>query len=81
MVALLPLPFILRDLLKITHRFAGPMLRVNCGAIPKDLVDSELFGHERGSFTGATATRLGWFERAGQARYSRLPIGRAVEVP
>lgn len=40
------------------------MIRVNCGAIPPDLVDSELFGHERGSFTGATATRQGWFERA-----------------
>jgi transcriptional regulator with GAF, ATPase, and Fis domain len=45
-------------------RSAGPMIRVNCGAIPPELVDSELFGHERGSFTGATATRQGWFERA-----------------
>ncbi|MBN1335421.1 MAG: sigma 54-interacting transcriptional regulator [Deltaproteobacteria bacterium] len=42
----------------------GPFLRVNCGAIPSELVDSELFGHERGSFTGAIATRKGWFERA-----------------
>lgn len=47
-----------------SRRVAGPMIRVNCGAIPRDLVDSELFGHERGSFTGATGTRLGWFERA-----------------
>jgi transcriptional regulator with GAF, ATPase, and Fis domain len=47
-----------------SRRAAGPMVRVNCGAIPPGLVDSELFGHERGSFTGATATRLGWFERA-----------------
>jgi len=45
-------------------RHAGPFMRVNCGAIPPDLIDSELFGHERGSFTGATATRQGWFERA-----------------
>jgi hydrogenase-4 transcriptional activator len=45
-------------------RRAGPMLRVNCGAIPPGLVDSELFGHERGSFTGAVAARAGWFERA-----------------
>lgn len=37
---------------------------MNCGAIPPELIDSELFGHERGSFTGATATRRGWFERA-----------------
>jgi transcriptional regulator with GAF, ATPase, and Fis domain len=42
----------------------GPMVRVNCGAIPPELVDSELFGHERGSFTGAVAQRKGWFERA-----------------
>ena len=43
---------------------AGPILRVNCGAIPAELIDSELFGHERGSFTGASAQRRGWFERA-----------------
>jgi transcriptional regulator with GAF, ATPase, and Fis domain len=42
----------------------GPFLRVNCGAIPAELIDSELFGHERGSFTGAVGTRQGWFERA-----------------
>ncbi|MBX3189518.1 MAG: sigma-54-dependent Fis family transcriptional regulator [Labilithrix sp.] len=47
-----------------SRRASGPMIRVNCGAIPSSLVDSELFGHERGSFTGATATKLGWFERA-----------------
>jgi transcriptional regulator with GAF, ATPase, and Fis domain len=42
----------------------GPVVRVNCGAIPTELVDSELFGHEKGSFTGAVAARKGWFERA-----------------
>jgi transcriptional regulator with GAF, ATPase, and Fis domain len=45
-------------------RAAKPFLRVNCGAIPSELVDSELFGHERGSFTGAVNVRKGWFERA-----------------
>ena len=45
-------------------RAAGPFVRVNCGAIPRDLIDSELFGHEKGSFTGATDRRRGWFERA-----------------
>jgi hydrogenase-4 transcriptional activator len=45
-------------------RSAGPILRVNCGAIAPGLVDSELFGHERGSFTGAAQQRRGWFERA-----------------
>ncbi|WP_340679021.1 sigma-54 dependent transcriptional regulator [Paraglaciecola sp.] len=39
-------------------------IRVNCGAIPTDLIDSELFGHEKGSFTGATSLKKGWFERA-----------------
>jgi len=47
-----------------SRRVDGPFLRVNCGAIPPELVDSELFGHERGSFTGAINTRRGWFERA-----------------
>jgi len=45
-------------------RMGGPVLRVNCGAISPELVDSELFGHERGSFTGAATQRRGWFERA-----------------
>jgi hydrogenase-4 transcriptional activator len=47
-----------------SRRVGGPFLRVNCGAIPPELIDSELFGHEKGSFTGATALRKGWFERA-----------------
>jgi transcriptional regulator with GAF, ATPase, and Fis domain len=47
-----------------SNRSQGPLIRVNCGAIPPELVDSELFGHERGSFTGAVDTRKGWFERA-----------------
>lgn len=47
-------------------RAHGPFLRVNCGAIPPELVDSELFGHEKGSFTGAMTQRKGWFERADQ---------------
>jgi transcriptional regulator with GAF, ATPase, and Fis domain len=47
-----------------SRRAAGPVVRVNCGAIPPQLIDSELFGHERGSFTGAVSTRKGWFERA-----------------
>ncbi len=47
-----------------SRRHEGPFLRVNCGAIPPELIDSQLFGHERGAFTGATDQRLGWFERA-----------------
>ena len=45
-------------------RSEGPFLRVNCGAIPSELIDSQLFGHERGAFTGAVEKRQGWFERA-----------------
>ena len=47
-----------------SERAKGPIVCVNCGAIPPGLVDSELFGHERGSFSGASGTRKGWFERA-----------------
>jgi transcriptional regulator with GAF, ATPase, and Fis domain len=47
-----------------SRRVRGPFLRVNCGAIPPELIDSELFGHEKGSFTGALRERRGWFERA-----------------
>jgi transcriptional regulator with GAF, ATPase, and Fis domain len=45
-------------------RAQGPFIRVNCGAIPSELIDSQLFGHEKGSFTGAADSRKGWFERA-----------------
>jgi transcriptional regulator with GAF, ATPase, and Fis domain len=47
-----------------SSRVHGPILRVNCGAVPQELIDSELFGHEKGSFTGAAGQRRGWFERA-----------------
>jgi DNA-binding NtrC family response regulator len=43
---------------------AGPLVAVNCGALPRELAESELFGHERGAFTGAAARRPGWFEEA-----------------
>src|SRR5258708_31953583 len=45
-------------------RAAGPLVKVNCAAIPETLLESELFGHERGSFTGAHAQRIGRFEEA-----------------
>src|ERR1700754_1430125 len=43
---------------------SGPFRRVNCGAIAPELIDSELFGHEQGAFTGAATRRKGWFEQA-----------------
>ncbi|HTP64833.1 MAG TPA: sigma 54-interacting transcriptional regulator [Geobacteraceae bacterium] len=45
-------------------RSNGPFIKVNCGALPENLIDSELFGHERGAFTGAVAENRGRFERA-----------------
>lgn len=47
-----------------SHRKHGPYIPVNCGAIPEGTIDSELFGHEKGSFTGATGDRKGYFEVA-----------------
>jgi transcriptional regulator with PAS, ATPase and Fis domain len=53
---------------KIIHQLSsrkhGPFIAVNCGAIPEGTIDSELFGHEKGSFTGATDARKGYFEVA-----------------
>lgn len=50
------------------HQFSDrnlrPLIKVNCGAIPRDLIDSELFGHEKGAFTGASSARAGYFEMA-----------------
>ena len=48
----------------LSHRKHGKYIAVNCGAIPEGTIDSELFGHEKGSFTGATQTRGGYFEVA-----------------
>ena len=51
-----------RSIWKHSHRAAKPFIAVNCAAIPDNLIESELFGHERGSFTGATGQRIGKFE-------------------
>ena len=48
----------------LSHRGSGPFVRVNCGALTESLLESELFGHVRGSFTGAIANRTGRFEAA-----------------
>jgi formate hydrogenlyase transcriptional activator len=49
---------------KCSHRSNGPFVKVNCAAIPAGLLESELFGHERGAYTGAVARGIGRFERA-----------------
>ena len=50
----------------LSRRWDGPFVKVNCAALSNDLLDSELFGHERGAFTGATRRHIGRFERADQ---------------
>jgi transcriptional regulator with GAF, ATPase, and Fis domain len=53
-----------RAIHKSSKRSSKPFIRVNCGAIQPELMDSQLFGHEKGSFTGASSEHSGWFERA-----------------
>ncbi len=53
-----------RAIHRLSPRADGPFIKVNCAAIPHDLIESELFGHERGSFTGAQARKRGFFEQA-----------------
>jgi transcriptional regulator with PAS, ATPase and Fis domain len=56
---------IARAIHRASPRAKGPLERLNCAAVPADLIESELFGHEAGAFTGATKQRRGKFERAG----------------
>ena len=53
-----------RTLHQMSNRRQGPFVAVNCAALPNDLIESELFGHEKGAFTGAQTSRMGKFERA-----------------
>ncbi|MBT2558161.1 sigma-54-dependent Fis family transcriptional regulator [Hymenobacter sp. ISL-91] len=53
-----------RQLHELSQRSGGPMVEVNCAAIPSELIESELFGHEKGSFTSAVKQRIGKFEQA-----------------
>ncbi len=53
-----------RAIHELSSRHAGPLVNVNCAALPRELVESELFGYERGAFTGATSRRRGFFELA-----------------
>jgi DNA-binding NtrC family response regulator len=53
-----------RAIHRLSPRADGPFIKVNCAAIPHDLIESELFGHERGSFTGAQSRKRGFFEQA-----------------
>jgi DNA-binding NtrC family response regulator len=64
-----------RDVHRLSGRVKEPFIAVNCAALPENLVESELFGHERGAFTGAHATRKGAFESAGKGTLFLDEIG------
>jgi transcriptional regulator with GAF, ATPase, and Fis domain len=53
-----------RRIHELSNRASGPLIEVNCAAIPSELIESELFGHEKGSFTSAIKQRIGKFEQA-----------------
>ena len=68
-----------------SNRAAGPFIRVNCGALPDGLVESELFGHEKGAFTGADRQKPGRFERAAGGtifldEVGELPISAQAKI-
>src|SRR5580658_7095273 len=63
---------------RCSDRSKGPLVKVNCAAIPTGLLESELFGHERGAFTGAVARRVGRFELANRGTIFLDEVG---EIP
>lgn len=69
---------IARGIHKSSSRNGGPFVAINCAAIPKELMESELFGHERGAFTGATQTKKGKFEIA---KDGTLLMDEIAEMP
>jgi len=74
-----------RKVHKLSHRRNGPFVAVNCGAFSENLLESELFGHEKGSFTGAISNRSGWFEAANGGtlfldEIGDLPLSAQVKI-
>jgi formate hydrogenlyase transcriptional activator len=76
---------IARAIHNMSQRKGNVMVKVNCGALPENLIESELFGHERGSFTGATERRIGKFELANNStifldEIGELPMSLQVKL-
>jgi two-component system response regulator AtoC len=69
---------IAREILRRSPRRTKPFVKVNCAALPGDLLESELFGHERGAFTGAAQTRVGRFEFA---QHGTIMLDEIGELP
>jgi aliphatic sulfonates family ABC transporter substrate-binding protein len=74
-----------RHMHELSRRRQHAFVAVNCGAFAESLVESDLFGHERGAFTGATATKAGWFEAAREGtlfldEVGELPLGLQVKL-
>ena len=69
---------IAREIHRRSPRRAAPFVKVNCAALPADLLESELFGHERGAFTGAASTRIGKFEFA---QHGTIMLDEIGEMP
>ena len=74
-----------RALHQASSRADQPLLSVNCAAIPKDLIESQLFGHKRGAFTGADADHEGWFQQADNGtlmldEIGELPLGGQAKL-
>src|SRR5215472_1139759 len=64
-----------RAIHNLGHRAKSPFVAVSCGAIPESLIEAELFGHEKGAFTGSMASRAGYFEQAGRGTLFLDEIG------
>ncbi|MBM3791549.1 MAG: sigma-54-dependent Fis family transcriptional regulator [Acidobacteria bacterium] len=67
-----------RTIHDLSHRSQGPFIAINAAAIPENLIESEVFGHEKGAFTGASGTRMGCFELASRGT---LFLDEIAEMP
>src|SRR5262249_15769318 len=69
---------IAREIHRRSNRIDGPFVTVNCGAIPENLIESEMFGHVKGAFTGAVASRPGKFQQANTGTLFLAEVGEVT---